>query len=180
MARKAKAPSYRGVSEKKIKKRPVASASGRSTINVSRRRKGVASQARSASGGQRSIHQAVGSRLARAKKLRPAARAHEFTTITREGEERFSKQFAKPNVKAKQLASIRESNAAARELLTGVGVGHAKYGKSGFVSGKRRRLGTESRSSGPTSLGMTAVKARRAAAKKRKRQAESASRSSRR
>ena len=169
MARKSKAPSYRGVSEKRFaKKRPVASASGRSTINVSRRRKGIESQARSASGGQRSVPQAVGSRLARAKKLRPAARAHEITTITREGEERFSKQFPNPRVKARELAERRESNALARAVA------------AGFTAGTRRTLGTESRSSGPTSVGSTAAKARREAAKKRKRQAASASRSSRR
>jgi hypothetical protein len=130
------------------KKRPVSKA--RSTVNVSPKRKGIESQARSASGGTRSASAAIGSRMARAKKLRPAARASANNQINREADSVIEKKM---KAMAGSRATARAGNAAAKAVS--------------------KRKGTSS-GTGANSLGASVAKNRNIAAAKRTRQARSA------
>ena len=115
----------------------------------------INSQVRSASGGTRSGAEAVKSRMTRAKKLRPAARAHENTKITQEGEATFSQQFSNPAAKRTQLRNRREGDAAAKT-----------------IAARRKTRGTVSRGgvTGSKSVGSTTAKNRRIAVARRIRQ----------
>jgi len=137
-----------------------------SSVVVSRRRKGVESQVRSASGGTRGRNEAVGSRLARAKKLRPAAKAHAFEKINQEVDKVIEKKLPTPKGRVNRRTA-RASHAAARTISRGI------------RAGTRRTIKGTNTGTGPKSVGVSAVRNRNKAAKKRKAQAKSASRSTR-
>ena len=144
------------------KKRAVKNPAGASNVYVSRKRKGVESQVRSAKGARRSGAQAEGSRIRRAQNMTPANKAHAMEKLAQEGDREIAK---KTSMKNRRM--IRESAAAARAIA------------AGYAAGTRRKIKGTNTGSGSKSVGVSAVKNRRAAAKKRAAQAKSAARSTR-
>tara|TARA_R110000744_G_scaffold174316_1_gene293123 strand:+ start:309 stop:812 length:504 start_codon:yes stop_codon:yes gene_type:complete len=141
------------------KKRAVKNPAGASNVYVSRKRKGIEAQVRSAKGAWRSGNEAEGSRMKRAKNMTPANKAHAMEKLAQEGDREIAKRTSMKNRRMD-----RESQNAVRAIV------------DGYVAGTRRKIKGTNTGTGPKSVGVSAVKNRRAAAKKRAAQAKSASR----
>ena len=139
------------------KKRPVRTVA--SAVYVPRKRKGIESQIRSSKGARRSLNEAEGSRIRRAQNMTPANKAHAMEKLAQETDREIAKRTSKKNRRME-----RESAKAARAIVRG------------YRAGTRRKIKGTNPGSGPNSVGVSAVKNRRAAAKKRAAQAKSASR----